>query len=101
MEKYVKKDKYEGMFNLTVWLPEPYELKIKIYQDLEGIYSGQTFLLLKDAEDGDAFSGIVGLGRSIDDALRDTVKYFFIEIDKNYPTSLSKDSVSFAEISDF
>lgn len=49
--------------------------KIKIYEQENGTYKGITNLMVKD-EEGCPFPGI-GHGETIDEALKDTIEYFY------------------------
>lgn len=79
-----KKIKINGIANISKCVGEfeigelnktPYsKFKIKIYEDIEGKYTGYTNLLLKD-DSGCGFPG-VGHGNTIEEALESTIQYF-------------------------
>jgi hypothetical protein len=59
----------------------PYsKFKVKIYETPNGEFTGYTNLRIKD-ESGDA-SGGVGYGKTIEEALQDTVLYFLKMLDE-------------------
>ena len=91
-----------------VWLHTvlPYgKLKVKIYENQDRTYMGITDIRIKRKFDGD-FEGGVGYGKSIDEALENTIKWF-IEIiytdypEEEYPDGLSEEHIQYVEFSDF
>ncbi|MCA5014418.1 MULTISPECIES: hypothetical protein [unclassified Enterococcus] len=92
----------------VIWMHAilPYgKMKIRIYEDQEGIFSGITDLHVKRKFDGD-FEAAVGFGKTVEEALSETVRNFnkIIEQDypkDQYPNGLSEDCIEYAEPSDF
>lgn len=84
----------------------PYgKLKIKIYEEQDKPYTGITDIRIRRKFDGE-FEGGIGYGKSIDEALEDTLKWFFeiLNIDypsEKYPNGLSEEDIEYTEYSDF
>ena len=68
-------EKVVAEFDVVELEKTPYsKFKVKIYEDLNGAYTGYTNLRIKD-ETGDAFGG-VGHGNTIEATLNDTIVCF-------------------------
>lgn len=84
----------------------PYgKIKIRIYEDQEGIFSGITDLHIKRKFDGD-FEAAVGFGKTVEEALSETIRNFnsIIEQDypnEQYPNGLLEEHIEYTEPSDF
>lgn len=78
----------------------PYaKFKVKVYEDVSGKYTGRTDLMIKDPKTG-CPEGAVGWGKTVAEALEDTVKYFMSEIEKRGGV-LTEDDIEYVEPSDF
>ncbi|WP_321383951.1 hypothetical protein [uncultured Enterococcus sp.] len=92
----------------VIWMHSilPYgKMKIRVYEDQEGIFSGLTDLHVKRKFDGD-FEAAVGFGKTIEEALSETIRNFneIIEQDypkDQYPNGLSEHHIEYTEPSDF
>lgn len=91
-----------------VWANDilPYgKMKIKIYEHQNGVFLGYTDV--KIIRKFDNYSeGAVGHGKSVEEALVDTIKYFIEMIEADYPESeypngLSAEDIEYVEYSDF
>ena len=59
----------------------PYgKFKIKIFESSDGRFIGRTNLMVVD-KDGEFYSGI-GYGKNEEEALRDTIKYFYFLVNQ-------------------
>lgn len=68
-------------FEVHELIKTPYgKFKVKIYEDKHGHFTGYTILQLKDS-DGCPFCG-VGYGETVNEALKDTIKYFLRMLDE-------------------
>lgn len=92
----------------VIWLHSvlPYgKMKIRVYEAQEGIFSGITDLHVKRKFDGD-FEAAVGFGKTVEEALSETIRNFTDMIEQGYPkeqypNGLSKEDIEYAESSDF
>lgn len=91
-----------------VWAQEilPYgKMKIKIYENQKGVFSGYTDIRVIRKFDGSP-EGAVGHGKTVDEALEDTINYF-MEIaeedypSKEYPEGIPETYIVYSEFSDF
>ncbi len=91
-------EKCVGEFNVAELIKTPYgKFKVKIYEKQNGRYVGYTNIQLKDDDDC-PFSG-VGYGKTIADALEDTIRYFISMIDEK--DSLKEDDFAYCDLHDF
>lgn len=68
-------EKVVAEFDVLELEKTPYsKFKVKIYEDLNGSYTGYTNLRIKN-ETGDTFGG-VGHGNTVEEALKDAIVYF-------------------------
>jgi len=101
-----KIDKVSAEFVIWMHSMLPYgKMKIRIYEDQEGIFSGITDLHIKRKFDGD-FEAAVGFGKTVEEALSETIRKFnsIIEQDypnEQYPNGLSEEYIEYTEPSDF
>lgn len=92
----------------VIWMHSilPYgKMKVRIYEDQEGGFSGITDLHIKRKFDGD-FEAAVGFGKTIEEALSETIRNFneiiVQDYPKNqYPNGLSENHIEYTEPSDF
>lgn len=87
----------------TIWMVAilPYaKMKVKIYEDQSGNYTGMTDLRIKRKFDGSPESAI-GHGDSIEAALEDTIRYFNKMLKIDGFDQLSEDDIEYSEYSDF
>lgn len=69
-------EKCVGEFQVWELEKTPYgKFKVKIFERIDGSFAGFTNIRVRNIEDGTPESG-VGYGRSIDEALEDTLKNF-------------------------
>ena len=84
----------------------PYgKLKIKIYEDQDKTYTGITDVRVRRKFDGE-FEGGVGYGKSIEEALEDTIGWFLQVVDMDYPIAdypdgLTENDIEYVGYSDF
>lgn len=84
----------------------PYgKMKIKVYECKDGTYKGYTDIQVKRKFDN-SFEGAVGFGKSIDEALEDTMSWFskMLQEDypfKDYPNGLTEQDVQYIDYFDF
>lgn len=91
-----------------VWMIEilPYaKMKVKVYEGADYTYTGYTDVRIIRKFDG-APQGAVGYGKTIDEALIDTINYFVQMVKEDYPKSeypngLSESDIEYTEYSDF
>lgn len=92
----------------VIWMHSilPYgKMKIRIYEDQDGIFSGISDLHVKRKFDGD-FEAAVGFGKTIEEALSETIRNFNDILEQDYPTEqypngLSENDIDYTEPSDF
>lgn len=92
----------------VIWMHSilPYgKMKIRIYEDQEGVFSEITDLHVKRKFDGD-FEAAVGFGKTIEESLSETIRNFNEIVEQDYPTEqypngLSEEHIEYAEPSDF
>ncbi|NPC91557.1 hypothetical protein HOO54_04670 [Bacillus sp. WMMC1349] len=71
-----KIEKCVGEFQVWELQKTPYgKFKVKVFERIDGSYAGFTNIRIKNLDDGSPESG-VGFGRSITEALEDTLKNF-------------------------
>ena len=80
-------------------------LKIKIYEDQDKTYTGITDVRVRRKFDGE-FEGGVGYGKSIEEALEDTIGWFLQVVDMDYPIAdypdgLTENDIEYVGYSDF
>lgn len=75
------------------------KFKIKIFESQSGKYIGYTNLRVKSNFDGSPEGGI-GYGKTIDEALVDTLKYF-MELVKQKGIELNENDIEYSDPSDF
>ena len=86
----------------VVWAVEllPYaKMKVKIFEDQDGYFTGQTDIRVKSKFDGSPEGGI-GHGATIDETLEDTLNYF-MELVQDYQNRLEPEDIEYSEWSDF
>lgn len=91
-----------------IWLHDilPYgKMKIKIYERQDHIFFGYTDVRVIRKFDNSP-EGAVGHGKSIEEALVDTIKYFIQIVEEDYPKSeypngLSDSDIQYVDYSDF
>lgn len=91
-----------------IWMQEilPYgKMKIKIYENQKGVFYGYTDIRIIRKFDGSP-EGAVGHGKTIDEALSDTIEYFMKMVEEDYPqsdypTGLKEEDIEYSEYSDF
>lgn len=91
-----------------VWAQEilPYgKMKIRVYESQNGVFSGYTDVRIIRKFDNSPESA-VGHGKTIEEALEDTINYFMeiIEEDypsKEYPNGVPEENIVYSEFSDF
>ncbi|HOV28405.1 MAG TPA: hypothetical protein PK566_18885 [Pseudobacteroides sp.] len=93
-------DKCVAEFDVWAIPTVPYaKFKVKVFQDLNGKYTGYTNLRVKSDFDGSPEGGI-GYGNSIDEALENTLQYF-MELVKQKGEELGEEDIEYSESSDF
>ena len=76
----------------------PYgKFKVKIFETVNGQYIGRTNLMVKDKTDD--FCAGVGYGSTIEDALKDTILYFYSMIDEL--EEVSEELFAYVDVMDF
>lgn len=91
-------EKCVAEFNIGELIKTPYsKFKVKVFEKKDGTYMGFTNLQLKD-DDGVSYAG-VGHGKTIEEALEDTIKYFLSMINKK--KNLSEKDFECADPYDF
>ena len=107
--KFSKVEKIEKCIaEYQVWMLTllPYgKVKIRIYEGQDRTYTGITDIHIRRKFDG-GFEAAVGFGKSEEEALQDTIKYFIEIINEDYPSEeyphgLSEQDIEYAECSDF
>ncbi|MEX6035600.1 hypothetical protein [Providencia hangzhouensis] len=94
-------EKTVAEFTVTMIPILPYaKMKIKIYEDQSGFFTGMTDLAIKRKFDGCPECAI-GRGSTIEKALEDTILYFKEMLSQDGFTELTEDDISYAEWSDF
>ncbi len=86
-----------------IWMIDilPYaKMKVKIYENQSGEYTGITDLRIKRKFDGSPES-VIGYGSSIEEALEDTIKYFNTMLKEDGFDRLTEDNIENSESSDF
>lgn len=87
-----------------VWANDilPYgKMKVKIYEQQDGLFLGYTDIRVIRKFDNSA-EAAVGHGKSVEDALVDTINYFNQMVDSDYPESgLTEADIEYVEHSDF
>lgn len=91
-----------------IWAQEilPYgKMKVKIYENQDGVFTGYTDVRIIRKFDNDP-EGAVGHGKTIDEALIDTLNYFIEIVKENYPiekypNGLLEENIVYSEFSDF
>jgi hypothetical protein len=86
----------------VIWMPAlPYaKMKIKIYENQSGRFSGTTDLRVKRKFDGSP-EGAIGWGDTIEEALKDTINYFNDILKQDGVTELTSEDIEYSEWSDF
>lgn len=87
----------------TVWMVGvvPYaKMKVKIYESQNVSYTGRTDLKIKRKSDGKPENAI-GTGKTIDEALEDTINYFNSMLKEDVLNELTEDDIEYAEYPDF
>lgn len=87
----------------TIWMIGvlPYaKMKIKIFEDHLGAYTGRTDLQVKRKFDGSPESAI-GHGGTIGDALESTIKCFNQMLKDDGLEALTEENIEYSECSDF
>lgn len=106
ISKVEKIEKCVAEYQIWMHTILPYgKLKIKIYEDPNRVYTGFTDVCIRRKFDG-TFEGGVGWGKSIEDALEDTIKGFIAIVNEDYPEDkyphgLSEEDIQYTECSDF
>ncbi len=72
--------------------------RVRVYEDQNGRFTGVTNLGIKSPLDG-APEFAAGSGKSVEEALEDTVKYFMSELNKR--TNLTEEDFEWADPDDF
>ena len=85
--------------NKDVW-----QIKVK-YEDQDKTYTGITDVRVRRKFDGE-FEGGVGYGKSIEEALEDTIGWFLQVVDMDYPIAdypdgLTENDIEYVGYSDF
>lgn len=94
-------EKMVGEFE--IWMPEmlPYaKMKIKVYEDRNGKYTGYTDVRIIRKFDGSP-EGAVGWGNSVEEALENTINYFIEMVEEDYAGRLEEENIEYTEYSDF
>lgn len=87
----------------TIWMVGilPYaKMKVKVFESQAGIYTGRTDLAIKRKVDGSPENGL-GDGRTIEEALENTIKSFNDMLKKDGFSALTEDDIEYSEWSDF
>lgn len=87
----------------TIWMVGvlPYaKMKIKIFEDHLGRYTGRSDLKIKRKFDGSPECAI-GHGESIEEALESTIKYFNQMLKEDNMETLTEEDIEYSEYSDF
>lgn len=98
LSEIIKIDKFVAEFEVWELEKIPYgKFKVKIFESADGKYTGRTNLMVID-EKGSFCPG-VGYGKTEEQALSDTIKYFYSLIDE--VDNLSEDSFQYVDAMDF
>lgn len=87
----------------TVWMVGvlPYaKMRVKIFENQLGMYTGRTDLAIKRKFDGSPENGL-GDGRSIEEALENTINNFNEMLKTDGIDELTEDDIEYSEWSDF
>ena len=100
IDNVVKIEKSVAEF--VIWMPIlPYaKMKIKIYEDQSGGFTGSTDLRIKRKFDGSP-EGAIGWGGTIEETLEDTINYFNEILKQDGFTELTPEDIEYSEWSDF
>lgn len=99
-------EKCVAEFQVWMQLILPYgKMKIKVFENQDSLFIGYTDVKIIRKFDGSP-EGAVGHGKTIDEALIDTIRYF-MEIVKEdypqekYPEGLPEESIEYSDFNDF
>ena len=107
--KFDKVEKIEKcVAEFTIWMHTklPYgKMKVKIYEDQDKTFTGVTDVEVKRKFDGN-FEGAIGFGKTVEEALSETIKWFneILEADypeNDYPEGLSEEHIQYGDWTDF
>ena len=96
-----------GEYNIWMVGILPYgKMKVKIYEDNSGTFSGYTDINVKLRSDDNYPESAVGFGKTQQEALSETIKNFNELLEREYPEEqfpegLSGDYIEYTEPSDF
>ena len=94
-------DKCVGEFDIwLVGILPCAKMKVKIFEGVDGKFTGYTGVKLKRIFDGD-FESAVGYGNTIETALEDTIRYFLEMVSEDYPNGLNQEHIEYCDFSDF
>ncbi|EPV8581668.1 hypothetical protein [Morganella morganii] len=94
-------EKTAAEFTITMISVLPYaKMKVKIYENQSCNFTGMTDLAIKRKFDGSPECAI-GYGKTIEEALEDTLLYFNKMLNQDGFTKLTEDDISYSEWSDF
>lgn len=99
INEIAKIEKCVAEFNVWELNITPYaKFKVKIFEGANGHFTGYTNILLKSMLDGSPECG-VGYGKTIDEALQDTVQYFMKMLEER--EGLTADDFEWSDPTDF
>lgn len=87
----------------TIWMVGvlPYaKMKVKVFESQSGSYTGRTDLAIKRRGDSSPENGM-GDGKTIEEALENTIKNFNKMLKKDCFSELTEDDIEYSEWSDF
>lgn len=87
----------------TIWMTGvlPYaKMKVKVFENQLGSYTGRTDLAIKRKVDSSPENGL-GDGRTIEEALENTIKNFNNMLKEDGFNELTEDDIEYSEWSDF
>jgi len=93
-------EKCVAEFDVSTVMLLPYaRMRVKIFENKDGRYTGYTDVRIKNKLDGTPEGGI-GYGKTIDEALEDTLNYF-MALAKDYEYHLEVSDIEYSDWSDF